>query len=135
MSKKSYFIILGAYQFIKLKKTFGYNREKMINGYAFVGEIEKIIVDSLFLPKYCPIVETIQAIDSTQDIKKLIDYALKMDSIVVLKRMGYLLELHDIDVYKKVKNHLNKRYDLLNPQLPPTGKNNNKWKLKINEEI
>ncbi len=122
-------------QFINFKKTFGYNREKIADGYVFIGEMEKIIIDSLFLPKYCPITETMQAIGSRLDVRKLIDYALKMDSIVVIKRLGYILELNDIDIYKKVKKYLNKRYDLLNPQLPPTNKNNTKWKLKINEAI
>jgi predicted transcriptional regulator of viral defense system len=122
-------------QFIKLKKAFGYKREKTPDGYVFVGEIEKIMIDSLFIPKYCPISETMHAMDSKIDTKKLIDYAFKMNSIVVLKRLGYALELNGVNIYEKVKNHLNKRYDLLNPQLPPIGKNNDKWKIKINEVI
>jgi len=123
-------------QFIKLKRVFGYNREKTQFGYIFIGKKEKIIIDSLLLPKYCPINETIIAIkESKLDVKKLIDYALKMNSIVLIKRLGYSLELNDIDIYPKVKKNLNKRYDLLNPHLPSTDKNNNKWKLKINEVL
>ena len=121
-------------QFINLRKVFGYNREKTLFGYIFIGEKEKIIIDSLLLPKYCPINETLNAItESELDIKKLIDYSLKMNSIVLIKRLGYILKLNNIDIYPKVKKHLNKRYDLLNPHLPPTGKNNTRWKLKINE--
>jgi predicted transcriptional regulator of viral defense system len=69
------------------------------------------------------------------DIEKLLDYALKMDSIVTLKRVGYLLELNGIDVYEKIKKRINKRYDLLNPLLPPTGENDRKWMLKLNEVL
>ena len=123
-------------QFIKLKKIFGYNREKTQFGYIFIGEKEKIIIDSLLLPKYCPINETINAIKETKlDVKKLIDYAQKMNSIVLIKRLGYSLELNNINIYQKVKKSLNKRYDLLNPNLPPTNKKNTKWKLKINEVL
>jgi predicted transcriptional regulator of viral defense system len=123
-------------QFINLRKIFGYNRIKTQYGYAFIGEKEKIIIDCLLLPKYCPINETIYAIKKSKlDVKKLIDYSLKMNSIVLIKRLGYLLELNDVDIYPKVKKYLNKRYDTLNPSLPSKGKNNTKWNLKINEVL
>ncbi len=135
-SKKRIINENGEIQFINLRRVFGYKREQTQFGYIFIGETEKIIIDSLFLPKYCPINETFSAIkDSKLDVKKLIDYALKMDSIVLIKRLGYFLELNDIDIYLKVKKYLNSRYDLLNPHLPPTGKNNIRWKLKINEVL
>jgi predicted transcriptional regulator of viral defense system len=116
------------------KRLFGYGKEKIGNEYAFIGEIEKVIVDSLFMPRYCPLGETMNAFNGV-DPEKLLNYALKMDSIVTLKRLGYLLELHGIDVYEKIKSHINKRYDLLNPLLPPTGKNNPKWMIKLNEAL
>ncbi len=123
-------------QFINLRQVFGYSREKTQHGYIFVGEKEKIIIDSLLLPKYCPIKETIHAIkESKLDTNKLISYSLKMDSIVLLKRLGYILERKNIDIYPKVKKYLNKRYDLLNPQLPSNEEKNIKWKLNINEGI
>ena len=80
-------------------------------------------------------VELRGAYNNDPAVKKLIDYALKMNSIVLIKRLGYALEQNKIDIYLKVKKHLNKRYDLLNPHLPATGKNNTKWKLKINEGL
>jgi predicted transcriptional regulator of viral defense system len=124
-------------QFIKLKKVFGYDRIKTQFGHIFIGEKEKIIIDSLLLPKYCPINETINAIkESKLNTKKLTNHSLKMNSIIVIKRLGYILEhTNGIDIYPKVKKYLNKRYDLLNPQLPSTGENNTKWKLKINEVL
>ena len=120
--------------FIKFdkKRIFGYRKEKIGNNHAFIGEIEKIIVDILFLPKHCPIGETLNALKEA-NIEKLIDYSLKMNSIVTLKRLGYLLELNGIDVYNKIKDYINKKYDLLNPLLPPSGDNNRKWMLKVNE--
>jgi len=123
-------------QFINLRRVFGYTREKTQSGYIFIGEKEKIIIDSLFLPKYCPLNETLGAIrESKLNVNKILDFALKMNSIVLIKRLGYLLEQNDIDIYQKVKKYLNSRYDLLNPYLPPTGKNSIRWKIKINEVL
>ena len=116
------------------KRIFGYRKEKIGDRYVFIGEIEKVIVDSLFMPKCCPISETINAFDDI-DTEKILNYALKMESIVTLKRLGYLLELNGIDAYAKIKNHINERYDLLNPLLPPDGKNNQKWRIKMNEVL
>ena len=123
-------------QFIKQQQIFGYKREKTHAGYIFIGDKEKIIVDCLYLPQYCPLSETINALqDSRFNRKKLIDYALKMNSIVVLKRLGYLLEQQQIDILPQVCTYLNTRYDLLNPQIPSTGEYNSKWKLIINEVV
>lgn len=122
--------------FIKFKKQnlFGYKRERFGDTYTFMAEPEKAIVDSLYLPRYCPIAESYAALKSSDtDINKLIDYALRMNSIVTLKRLGYLLELSGHDIYEKVKRHLNKRYDPLNPYMARSKKNSVKWRLNINE--
>ncbi len=136
VSKKNIAYQKNNIEFIKLdkKRIFGYKKEKFKNGYAFIGEIEKIIVDSLFIPKNCPLSELKNAFDEVK-IDKIFKYAIKMDSIVTLKRLGYLLELQGIDVYNKLKNKLNKRYDLLNPLLRTNGEKNKKWMLKINEVL
>lgn len=123
-------------QFITLPKQriFGYKREMLNGGVVFIAEKEKAIVDSLYLPEYCPVSETAIALqDKELDINKLIRYARRMHSIVVLKRLGYLLEMNGIDIFKNVKNTLNSRYDLLNPMIKKAGKKNMKWKLIINE--
>ncbi len=122
--------------FIKFKKKnfFGYKREKFRDKYIFIAEPEKAIIDSLYLPQYCPISETYEALRSKEiNIDKLIEYSLSMDSYVVIKRLGYLLELHEIDIFEKVKRKLNKRYDLLNPFMKKSKNNSAKWKLNINE--
>ncbi len=138
VSKKSINYKKNKIIFIKLnqKRIFGYKKEKTQNGYAFIGELEKIILDSLFIPKRCPLIEVKNALEIKNiQIEKILSYALKMDSIVTLKRLGYLLELNGVDIHDRINNHLNKRYDLLNPVLPLKGKNNKKWMLKINEVL
>lgn len=125
-------------KFIKMKQNrfFGYKREKVSRGFIFIAEIEKVIVDSLFLPKYCPIDETYKAFKEMENIniKKLIDYALKMKKNIVLKRLGYLLEKSGIDIYDKVRDSINYKYDFLDI-ISGKGKKNKKWKLIINREL
>lgn len=129
-------------KFIKFKQArfFGYQREKTSNGFIFIAEIEKAIIDSLYLPKYCPIDEVYNALSEGLaspkiiNIKKLIDYALRMNSKVILKRLGYLLELKKIDCYKEFKDKINKKYDFLDV-ISKKGERNKKWKLIINREL
>jgi predicted transcriptional regulator of viral defense system len=136
LSKKS--LDFGGYSidFIKLKKErfFGYSRVKFQNKFIFMAEKEKMILDSLLLPQYCPIDETIHALDDKDlNIENLIEYGIRMDSIVILKRLGFLLDLKGIDVSDKFEAKLNTKYDPLNPFLPRMGRKNRKWKLIINE--
>lgn len=122
--------------FIKFKKQnfFAYKRERLGSAYMFIAEPEKAIIDSIYMPRYCPIAESYAALKSgDMNISKLVDYALRMDSIVTVKRLGYLLELSGRDIYKKVKSRLNKRYDLLNPYMALAEKKSAKWRLNINE--
>jgi predicted transcriptional regulator of viral defense system len=135
-SKKSLTIRGYTLDFIKLKKErfFGYTRERFQGKFIFVAEKEKLIVDSLFLPRYCPIDEIYNAMgDEKLSIDTLVEYGLKMDSVVTIKRLGYLLEKKGIDIYERLKPGLNKKYDLLNPLLPKKGEKDIKWRLVINE--
>src|SRR3989338_9495950 len=133
-------IILGNYKILFVKfphlKLFGYHKEKFMGKEVFIAEKEKAIVDSLNLPEYCPVDETYAALEADLDLNKLISYALKMKSIVLLKRLGYLLELRGIDIHNQVRKKLNIRYDLLNPAFGRKGyKKSIKWKLIINEDV
>lgn len=134
-SKKTLKIDKTKIIFIKFKKEniFGYHREKFRKKYMFIAEPEKAIIDSLYLPEQCPISESYQALGENIDISKLVEYALRMSSIVTIKRLGYLLELHGQDIYDKVAHMLNKKYDLLNPFMKKSKINSSKWKLNVNE--
>jgi len=123
-------------KFIKFnrKKFFGYKKEKINEKFLFIGETEKIIADSLFFPKYCPLSEVLFALENAElSTEKLVFYSSKM-SRVALKRLGYLMELANKDV-SMLKDKIDLKYDLLNPSLAPKGEKNKKWKLIINEVI
>ena len=115
---------------------FGYSKQKFREKYLFLATKEKAIVDSLYLPEQCPMSETFEALRGKEiELPKLIEFALQMDSIVTLKRLGYLLEKRGIDIYPEVKGRLNARYDLLSPLLKRSKDNSGKWKLNINEDF
>lgn len=118
------------------KKMFGYSKQKFRDKSLFLAEKEKAIVDSLYLPKQCPISETFEALqDKKLEIPKLIEYALQMASVAAIKRLGYLLEELGIDIYPDLKDKLNSHYDLLNPLLKRSTNNSARWKLNINEKL
>lgn len=126
-------------KFVKFKRDrfFGYKREKTPQGFIFVAELEKAVIDSLFLPKYCSIDETYNILSETIEsinIEKLIHYALKMKSKIILKRLGYLLEKKNIDIYNRIKNKINKKYDFLDT-ISRKGNKNKKWRLVINRNL
>jgi predicted transcriptional regulator of viral defense system len=123
-------------QFVKFKRFrfFGFKREILEGKFVFVAEVEKAILDSLYLPKYCPISETFFAMKNAKlNLEKLFRYAKEMKSLAVIKRLGYLLEIAGIDA-SEIKTSF-KNYTLLNPDLPKKGEKNEKWKLIINEVI
>ncbi len=125
-------------KFVKFQKHrfFGFKREILNNKFLFVAEVEKAIIDSLYLPKYCPIQETFFALThSNLDLDKTLNYALRMRSDALLKRLGYLLELKGVDISTRIKKGLTGNFVKLNPFSPSTGVKNRKWKLIINEVL
>lgn len=122
--------------FIKFDKSkfFGFKRELLENKFIFIAELEKAIIDSLYLPRYCPISETYYVLQNAKlDIKKLILFTQRIKSLAISARLGYLLELIGIDVSREL--NLPKNYILLNPSLSKKGEKNKKWKLIINEVL
>jgi len=135
--------IMGtAFQFITCKKEhfFGMvdhwatKQEKVV-----VSDMEKTIIDSLRQPEYCGgITEAAKAIWMRRDdlnVKRLIEYALRMDIGAVIRRLGYLMELYEIGSPENMENlrvHLTDTYVRLDPLLPAEGKFHRKWRLQLN---
>lgn len=105
------------------------------------SDLEKTFVDCLFKPDYAGgIVEVARAIYiSKENIKfdTLLDYVIKFDSQAVIKRLGFLLEMLDID--NKIIDELQKMktasYTVLDTELPKTGKLLKRWSIQQNLEI
>lgn len=102
------------------------------------SDIEKTIIDCLFKPDYAGgIVEVARAIYSTKeklDYKKLLEYTIKFDSQAVVKRLGYILELFEIEteIIQELQKIKTASYVVLDTELPKTGKRNSRWSIQQN---
>lgn len=118
------------------KRFFGYTRESLGDGFAFIAEPEKAIVDSLFMPRYCPVSEAFSAISSGKiSAEKIVGYGLRMESGTVAKRLGYMLEAAGLGDHPALREKVPARMDALNANLPFRGKHNQKWRLIVNEAV
>lgn len=68
------------------------------------------------------------------DYEKLLEYTIKFDSQAVLKRLGYILELFEIET--EINSRIAKNKDSilyrLDTELPKTGKRNSRWSIQQN---
>ncbi len=105
---------------------------------AKVSDLEKTIIDCIFQPEYAGgIIEISKAIYKSKDRidwNKLKKYISKFYSKAVNKRLGYILELLDIqvEIQKYLLKHLGKSHTLLDPSVPSRGVFISKWKLYAN---
>lgn len=120
-------------RFIKLdpKFMFGFRRVEKGNSYIFLADLEKVIIDSLYLPRYCPLSEIFSAIKDAS-VEKLLDYASNLEIEAINRRLGYMLELLGIETTLKIKSKVAYK---LNPSRKALGKFNPKWRLYVNEVL
>ncbi len=122
------------YVTLSKKRFFGYVN---INGIV-IAEKEKAIIDSLLLLKYSggikEIIKSVEGRLGSLDKDKLIDYALKIESKAVLRRLGFILESFNFEEkdLNKIKKKIGKGFELLDPNLKKKNNLNKKWMLDIN---
>ena len=66
---------------------------------------------------------------------KLVDYALRIGTGAVLRRLGYLLELYAIAPERepgRLRHSLSETYAPLDPILPHEGTHLRRWRLQLN---
>ena len=118
---------------------------KRFFGYSSAGDIpmadpEKAIIDSLLFPKHSGGIREIrQCLESGIDsmsIKKLVDYALRMDSKAVCRRLGFLLDGIGVEEreLKKLRKNIGRGYELLDPSREKKNDFDKKWLLDINSK-
>jgi predicted transcriptional regulator of viral defense system len=104
------------------------------------SDLEKTIIDCIFKPDYAGgIVEVARALYISRDKIKyntLLEYAKKFDSQAVIKRLGFLLEMLDIntEIIDELYQMKTVSYVLLDTELPKTGKRNSRWSIQQNLE-
>lgn len=117
------------------KRFFGYKKE----GEVVLSEKEKTFVDSLLFPKYSggikEIARTLRENLDKLDLDKLIDYSLKVESKMVLRRLGFILDekLGQKNKEKLLKK-IGKGVGFLDPNIKTRKNLNKQWLLYTNLE-
>jgi predicted transcriptional regulator of viral defense system len=94
----------------------------------------------LFKPDYAGgIVEIAKAIYSSKEKIKysaLLEYAIRFDSQAVIKRLGFLLEMLEIetDIIDDLQKLKTASYVVLDTELPKVGKRISRWSIQQNLE-
>jgi predicted transcriptional regulator of viral defense system len=119
-------------RFVKFQPSliFGFKKVRKGESYVSLAELEKTILDILYLPRYARI-GTIANLVREVDTCKLQEYARRMGEAVV-RRTGYLLDRAGIEHGLKPGTKCVYR---LNPSIPSLGSLDKKWLLYVNEEL
>lgn len=129
------------FQFIYHNKAhfFG-NKKTWIDSFNKVqcSDLEKTFIDCLFKPHYASgITEIAKAIYKSKDkidFNKLLDYSKRFGSQAVIKRLGFLLELLEIEnpVIDKLQKLRTNSFVALEPSYPKEGKTIFRWAIQQN---
>jgi predicted transcriptional regulator of viral defense system len=125
---------VGNFRFAALSngRFFGYEDA---GGFA-VADKEKAIVDSLLLPRYSggmkQVAEAFSQGISKLDKKKLADYAIRMESKAVVRRLGFLLDENGTRAPRVLRESAGSGFCLLDPAAGKKNKFNKDWLLDIN---
>jgi predicted transcriptional regulator of viral defense system len=122
------------------EKHFFGNKKIWIDGFNRVqcSDLEKTIIDCLFKPDYAggitEITKAIYKIKDKIDYSKLLEYSKQFDSQAVIKRLGFLLELLEIQTpeiagLQKLRTN---SFVLLEPSYPKEGKTTYRWAIQQN---
>jgi len=120
------------------RKFFGWttmeNKGKKFN----ISDPEKTIIDSLDLPQYSGgITEVANALKHTLNPAKLVEYSDRLNNKTVHKRLGYLIQLLELDYPEEITAHLKTKisagYSWLDPTSPKKIHHyESEWNLKVN---
>jgi len=129
------------FQFIYHNEKHFFGQKKMwINSYdkVWCSDLEKTLIDSLYKPDYAGgIVEIARGLYKSKDnidYEKLLEYVVKFDTQVVIKRLGFLMELFEMetDIIPKLQELKTTSYTVLDTELPKTGKMHSRWSIRQN---
>ncbi len=107
---------------------------------ATCSDLEKTFVDCLFKPDYSGgITEIAKALYKSRDridYKKLLSYCQRFQSQSVIKRLGFLMDLLEINnpIVNKLRTLRSPSFILLEPGYEKTGSWNSKWYVQQNIE-
>ncbi|MFA4647757.1 type IV toxin-antitoxin system AbiEi family antitoxin domain-containing protein [Pyrococcus kukulkanii] len=124
------------YKIVKIKpeKFFGIEKVWIEEFQVPITEREKTVVDCLDKPRYCGgIIEVAKAFREELEAEKLREYALRMNSSAVVRRLGYLCDYFGVNI--DLPRPKTRNYILLDPTMPKGGNVDSKWRVIVNVEL
>jgi len=104
-----------------------------------ISDLERTVIDGLRQPEYCGgITEVAKGLwmrHEDMQATRLVDYALRMATGAVVRRLGYLLEIYAIaseSELSRLRDALTETYAPLDPMLPEEGTHLRRWRLQLN---
>ncbi|MFZ3077646.1 MAG: hypothetical protein WA139_04280 [Candidatus Aenigmatarchaeota archaeon] len=104
---------------------FGFEMRNYLDFDIPVATAEKAIIDSI--GKF-PLSVIDEAFDDI-DVEKMLSYLERIKKSSIVKRVGYLLEIHGHDVFPKLEKYVNNKHVPLDPIAKPKGIKSRKWKI------
>jgi predicted transcriptional regulator of viral defense system len=104
-----------------------------------ISDLERTVIDGLRQPEYCggvaDVAKGLWMRHQDMQATKLVDYALRLGTGAVIRRLGYLLELYAMapeSELARLRNALTATYVPLDPVLPKEGSHLRRWRLQLN---
>ncbi len=129
----------GRFRFVKIKNSFFFGIQKVWVNEAQVQitDPERTLLDGLMMPQYCgdfsEVFHAFKIHKEHLDLKKIIQYALRLDSAII-KRLGWILD--QLGIQKSLLLRLEtfpiKGYRKLDASGPLKGIYNKKWMIQEN---
>ncbi|MFW6117658.1 MAG: hypothetical protein ACOC6G_03645, partial [Thermoproteota archaeon] len=99
-----------------------------------IAEIEKAVLDSLYLPKYAGGYQRIEncIVEGWQelDTEKLVEYAVKMDNNSLISRLGFLIERNGLEMSKNLMKDLLDHRSRTYVPIYSEEEKNERWRVK-----
>ncbi len=104
-----------------------------------VSDLERTVLDGLKLSEYCggftEVAKGFWMQKEKIDIRRLVDYAVRLDVGAVFRRLGFLLELFGVeapDEIEELQRRLSPSYAVLDPLFGGEGPYLARWRLRLN---
>ena len=112
-------------RFHHTKYFFGFEMKKYLDYTIAIATPEKAAIDSIGKVPLSVIDEAFEDMDP----ETMMCYLHKIKKSSIIKRIGYMLEMHGYDAFPELKRYINDRYIPLDPIAKQSGTKNRKWKL------
>ena len=106
-----------------------------------VSDLERTVLDGLKQSEYCggftEVAKGFWMRRGDIDPDLLVDYALRLRVGAVIRRLGFLLEVFEVDAphaLDRLRERLTASYAVLDPMMPDEGKFLARWRLRLNVE-